>query len=252
MMGGVEPLTDVEAVIVAGGRGARLAPYTTVLPKPLMPLEDRPILDVVLTQLANVGLRRVTISVGYLGSLLESWVRHAIEGRLPLKIEFLYEDEPLGTAGALANLKDTKATVLAMNGDILTTLSPRDLIAAHRSSRADATVAMNTRTVSIEYGVLEVEERDGATYLTGLSEKPKLEYTVSMGVYAFEPIVLEYLEKGVRTDFPDLLQRLIDDGRTVATYRHDGYWRDIGNNDDYAKAIEDYAEDPARFLDASP
>jgi NDP-sugar pyrophosphorylase family protein len=239
---------NVRAVIVAGGRGTRLAPYTTVLPKPLMPLEDRPILDVVLTQLANAGIRQITISVGYLGGLLESWVRHAVDGRLPVRVEFLYEDEPLGTAGALANLEGVEDTIIAMNGDILTTLLPTDLLAAHRASGAVATVAMNVRTVPIEYGVLEVTERDGAMFLTGLREKPKLEVTVSMGVYAFEPVVLEYLERGARADFPDLLQRLIDDGRPVGCHRFDGYWRDIGNREDYGQAVEDFAADPDRFL----
>lgn len=234
-----------EAVIVAGGRGTRLAPYTTVLPKPLMPVGDRPILDIVISQLQAAGVGRLTISVGHLGGLIESWVTNGANYELP--IDFLYEDEPLGTAGALGNIRPT-GTVIAMNGDILTTLAVDDLIARHKSDGSLATVATNLRELPIDYGVVKTEQVGAVAKIVGLEEKPVHKVEVSMGIYTFEPAALEYIEPGERVDFPDLLQRMMDDGQTVGTYRFDGYWRDIGNSADYVQATEDFEADPGQFI----
>ena len=233
----------MKAVIMAGGRGSRLAPYTTVLPKPLMPLSDRPVIDVVLRQLVRAGVDGVLVSVGHLGSLIESWVRSEADYGVP--VSFLYEDEPLGTAGALANIGAPEGTFLALNGDILTTLSFAELAEFHRSSGAVATMAVKDRTVDVEYGVVHTDE-DGR--VVGLEEKPQLPYTVSMGVYAFEPAIVEHIAAGERLDFPDLLLRAIAAGAGVAAYRFDGYWRDIGNRSDYEAAIADFGADPGRFV----
>lgn len=228
---------------MAGGRGSRLAPYTTVLPKPLMPLADRPIIDVVLRQLVAAGVDRVCISVGHLGSLIESWVKSERDYGIP--ISYLYEDEPLGTAGALRNITSPDGTFLALNGDILTTLSFSEFADFHGRSGAIATMAVRERTVDVEYGVVHTDAK-GA--VTRLEEKPQLSYTVSMGVYAFEPTVPELISSGERIDFPDLLLRAIGAGEPVVAYPFDGYWRDIGNRTDYEAAIADFAEDPRRFL----
>jgi NDP-mannose synthase len=233
----------MNAVIMAGGRGTRLAPYTTVLPKPLMPLTDRPVIDVVLRQLVSAGAEDVVISVGHLGSLIESWVR--TEANYGVPISFLYEDEPLGTAGALGNIPVPERTFLALNGDILTTLSFAELIDFHASSGAIATIAVKDRTVDVEYGVVHTDD-DGT--VVGLEEKPRLPYTVSMGVYAFEPAIVEHIGSGERVDFPDLLLRAMAAGERVSAYSFDGYWRDIGNRDDYEAAIADFGADPARFV----
>jgi NDP-mannose synthase len=235
----------MQAVIMAGGRGTRLAPYTTVLPKPLMPLSDRPIIDVILRQLVLADVEAVKISVGHLGGLIESWIRH--ESRYGVPISFFYEDELLGTAGALGNMP-LDDTFLAMNGDILTTLSFDDLVRHHSRSGAIATMAVKERTVPVEYGVVHADERGR---IVRLEEKPKLRYTVSMGVYAFEPAIRDYIGPGERIDFPDLLLRAIDAGNEVATYRFEGYWRDIGNHDDYEAAIADFANDAERFIGSS-
>jgi NDP-sugar pyrophosphorylase family protein len=234
----------MKAVIMAGGRGSRLAPYTTVLPKPLMPLADRPVIDVVLRQLVRAGVEGVLVSVGHLGSLLESWIRS--EANYGVPISFLYEDAPLGTAGALGNIDSPDGTFLALNGDILTTLSFADLAEFHRSSGAVATMAVKERTVEVEYGIVHTGE-DGS--VVRLEEKPRLGYTVSMGVYAFEPAIVEHIARGERVDFPDLLLRAIGAGQRVAAYSFDGYWRDIGNRDDYEAAIADFAADPHRFVE---
>ena len=226
---------------MAGGRGSRLGPYTTVLPKPLMPLGDRPILDVLLRQVVHAGAEHVSISVGHLGGIIESWVRAEDFG---VPISFLYESEPLGTAGALRGA-GARETFMAMNGDVLTTLSFRSLVEHHRASGAVATMAVTERTTQVEYGVVQT---DGAGMLAGLEEKPHLSYTVSMGVYVFEPRAADLIAHGERIDFPDLLERAMERGERVSTYLHEGYWRDIGNPDDYQAAVADFAEDSGRFI----
>jgi NDP-sugar pyrophosphorylase family protein len=226
---------------MAGGRGSRLAPYTTVIPKPLMPLGDRPIIDVLIRQAVAAGADGVAISVGHLGGIIESWVGREDYG---VPVSFLHEDEPLGTAGALRNV-EVEDRFLAMNGDVLTTLSFADVFSRHRSSGALATVAVTERSTQVEYGVVHTDE---SGRLVGLEEKPKLRYTVSMGIYAFDPEVRELIAPGEAIDFPDLLWRAVEAGRPVATHPFEGYWRDIGNPADYEQAIADFAEDPARFL----
>lgn len=235
----------MQAVIMAGGRGSRLAPYTTVLPKPLMPLTDRPILDVVLRQLAAAGATSISISIGHMGGLIESWVRHHTSYEVP--IHFVHEQEPLGTAGALVNVPRPTSTFLALNGDILTTLAFTELIAHNARHGAIATMAVKERAVDIQYGIVH---SDQGGHVTRLEEKPRLGYTVSMGVYAMEPRIVDLIAPGERIDFPDLITRALEQDHRVQTYRHDGYWRDIGNRDDYEAAITEFESDPARFIGA--
>lgn len=237
----------MHAVIMAGGRGTRLAPYTTVLPKPLMPLGDRPILDVLLRQLVRDGVQAITISVSPLSGLIESWVRHHGDYGVPL--DFVYEDEPLGTAGALRNVRRPDSTFLALNGDVLTTLDVRDLVAHNRATGAIATMATKRRSVDVEYGVVHADS-DGQ--VERLEEKPKLTFTVSMGIYAMEPEIVDLIDEGERVDFPDLLQRAMAESHIVQTLPHTGYWRDIGNRSDYKAAISEFEDDPGAFLGPRP
>ena len=231
---------------MAGGRGTRLAPYTTVLPKPLMPLHDRPIIDVILRQLVAAGIDFVNVSVGHLGSLIEAWIRN--EGDYGVPVSFVYEDEPLGTAGALKIAAPEAGTFIALNGDILTTLSFSQLVEAHERSGSIATVAVNQRHVSIAYGVVH---SDDSGRLTGLEEKPTLSYTVSMGVYAFDARITDYIRPEERIDFPDLLLRVLGGGEQVFVFPFDGYWRDIGNQADYIAAVDDFAAAPQTFVGSS-
>ena len=229
-------------MIMAGGRGSRLAPYTTVLPKPLMPLSDRPILQVILDQLVAGGVEHVTISVGHLGGLIESWVAHH-DAQVP--VELVHEDAPLGTAGALRLLpRRPEETFLALNGDVLTTLDFAELVRRHREGGAIATMAINERTVDVQYGVVYTDDEGR---ITRLDEKPQLRYRVSMGVYAMEPAIIDHIGDGERIDFPTLLLRAVERGGTVRAFEHTGYWRDIGNRDDYEAAIDEFTADPARF-----
>jgi NDP-sugar pyrophosphorylase family protein len=233
----------VHAVIMAGGRGTRLAPYTAVLPKPLMPLNDRPILDVLVRQLLRDGVKGITISVSPLSGLIETWMRH--HGRYGIPIDFVYEDAPLGTAGALRNIRRPDSTFLALNGDVLTTLDVRDLIAHNRETGAIATMAIKRRTVDVEYGLVHLHS-DGR--VDRLEEKPQLAFTVSMGVYAMAPSIVDLIGDGERIDFPDLMVRAMNAGHTVDTLLYDGYWRDIGNPADYEAAIVDFDANPDEFL----
>jgi NDP-mannose synthase len=233
----------MHAVIMAGGRGTRLAPYTAVLPKPLMPLADRPILDVLLRQLVRDGVAAITISVSPLSGLIESWVRH--HGDYGVPIDFVYEDTPLGTAGALRNVRTPSSTFLALNGDVLTDLDFRSLPLRHSETGAIATVATKRRSVDVEYGVVHTGD-DGR--VERLEEKPRLQFTVSMGIYAMEPAIVELIAPGERIDFPDLLLRAMEAGNVVSTLEYEGYWRDIGNRDDYAAAVEEFEAAPQDFL----
>jgi len=226
-------------VILAGGKGSRLAPYTTVLPKPLMPIGDRAILDVVVRQLGAAGFPRVTIAVGYLAHLIEAVFgtgeQHDVE------IDYHRELEPLGTAGPFATIEGlADDSFLALNGDVLTSLDYREFFEAHRRSGNAMTVATHGRTVRANYGVLDVGQGDGPILpVTGYHEKPEIPYIVSMGVYALSPDAVAHVPKG-RFDIPDLVLALLDAGLPVGSYAFDGYWLDIGRHDDYEQALQDY------------
>jgi NDP-sugar pyrophosphorylase family protein len=208
-----------------------------------MPLGDRPILDVLMRQLMAAGVERITICVAQVSALIESWVKHQPSYAVP--IDFIYEDEPLGTAGALGVIDRPQDIFLALNGDVLTTVDFNAVCERTRSGGAIATMAVHQRTVDIAYGVVHAHE-DGT--VAHLEEKPSIRYTVSMGVYAMRPEICDLIEPGERIDFPDLLGRAIEAGSVVQTLRHDGYWRDIGNRDDYEAAIKDFEADASRFL----
>jgi NDP-sugar pyrophosphorylase family protein len=233
----------MRAVILAGGKGTRLAPYTTVLPKPLMPIGDMPILEVVLRQLKAAGITRVTIAVGYLAELLQAFCGDG--SRLGLDIDYSFEDKPLGTVGPLTKIKDLDDTFLMMNGDVLTTMDYGALIETHKRSGAVTTIATHEREVRIDFGVLETNSEGR---LVEYIEKPTKHFHVSMGVYVFEPEVLRFLEPNHYLDFPDLVKTLISREEAVSSYPFAGYWLDIGRHDDYATAIEEFDARRHEFL----
>jgi len=226
----------LRAVILAGGRGARLAPYTSVLPKPLMPVGDRSILEVVLEQLAKAGVEDVTLSVGYLSHLIRAVLYD--DSAHSLRIEYVQEDEPLGTAGPLRLVECLDDTFLVMNGDVLTTLDYRDLVRSHRESDSVLTIATHVRKVKIDYGIVRTDENNR---LVGFEEKPEISTAVSMGVYVMEPEVLGFIPDG-HMDFPELVEALIEAGKVVMAYPYDGLWFDIGRHDDFQQAVTAWAE----------
>jgi NDP-sugar pyrophosphorylase family protein len=216
----------------------RLRPYTAVLPKPLLPIGDRPVLDIVACQLYACGFERVTVATGYMGELIEAVLDHRNKRRLD--IDYIREREPLGTVGALALIEGLDEPFLVMNGDVLTDLDYHELFAAHVASGAIATIAGTTRQVQVSLGVLECERIDGLNRLTGYVEKPTLTYDVSMGVYCFSPEVLKYIEPNRALDLPDLALRLIEAGEFVQAWSSDAYWVDLGGREDYETAVNDF------------
>ena len=235
------------AVILAGGKGSRLAPYTTVLPKPLLPVGDKAILDVVVHQLEDGGFNDITLAVGYLAHLVRAVMGDG--SRHGVAIDYQEEAEPLGTVGPLATIDRLDDSFLVMNGDVLTALSYRKFLEIHRESGNVLTVASHRRTVRTEYGVLHHDGMAGQTRLvTGFEEKPEIPYVVSMGVYAMEPRALEFVAEGEYLDLPDLVLRLIEAGEPVGSYLYDGYWLDIGRHDDYEKAIMEFEQLRHMFL----
>ena len=199
----------MKAVILAGGKGSRLAPYTTVLPKPLMPIVDMPILEIVLKQLRSCGFDEIQIAVGHLAALIKSYFGDGSD--FGIHIEYSLEDVPLGTAGPLGQIDGLTETFLLMNGDILTDLDFRKLVDHHLSGQCLLTVATHKRTVKIDFGVLETDGGRVTRYI----EKPSLDYVVSMGVYVMEPSVREYITPGEYLDMPDLVRLLLADGKPV-------------------------------------
>jgi NDP-mannose synthase len=237
------------AVILAGGLGMRLRPYTAVLPKPLMPVGDRPVLDVVVRQLRHHGFGHQTIAVGHLAELIEAFMRDGRE--YGVQIDYHREREPLGTAGALATITGLTEPFLVMNGDVITDLDYRALLDHHQSTGAAATIATITRDVQVSLGVLHFDG-DQADRLTSYEEKPRYEFEASMGVYAFDPRALDRLIPGERLDFPDLIRRLLDAGEDVRAYRSDCYWLDIGRHEDYEQAQEEFERMRHRLLPDEP
>jgi NDP-sugar pyrophosphorylase family protein len=235
------------AVILAGGEGTRLRPYTTVLPKPLMPIGDRPVLDIVVRQLKAHGFERITIATGYLAELIEAFFRDGDAYGIP--IDYFREEKPLGTVGALA-LIDGAADddVLVMNGDVLTDIDYGGLLDRHRASDAAATIATKERQIQVSLGVLRFGEDGDPTRLTGYDEKPAIDYIASMGVYCFAPRALARIKPGERLDFPDLVLRLIADGEIVRSWLSQDYWLDIGRHDDYEQAQEEFESVRDRLL----
>ncbi|HCQ04031.1 MAG TPA: nucleoside-diphosphate-sugar pyrophosphorylase [Candidatus Latescibacteria bacterium] len=175
----------MKAIILAGGKGTRLAPYTTILPKPLMPVDDRPILDIVIHQLVHYGIDEIILSVGYLAGLLEAYYQDG--SRFGIPISYVREPEPLGTAGPVALINQQHSldeTFLMMNGDVLTDFNYRHLIDYHNEKKGILTIAMHTKQQKIDLGVMHVNDN---YELTDYIEKPTLDYQVSMGIYIFDP-----------------------------------------------------------------
>lgn len=233
----------MRAVILAGGKGRRLTPYTRVFPKPLVPIGDMPILEVLIRQLKANGVREITLAIGHLGRLLRAYFGDG--SRIGVRIDYSEEDHPLGTVGPLACIERPTETFLTMNGDILTTLSFNELVRYHRQRGAFATIGMYRRSTKIDLGVIIC---GGGNEVIDYVEKPVQHLAVSMGVYAFEPGVIDYITPGEYLDFPDLVRRLISAGRRVVAYPFEGYWQDLGRPDDYEQAVHDFETMRRRFL----
>ena len=227
--------TPKRAVILAGGKGARLAPYTATIPKPLVPIGDMPILELVLRQLSQAKVEHVTLTVNHLAALLRAYF--ADGGNYDLNIDYSFEDEPLGTAGPLTLVEKLDASFFVLNGDLLTDIDYQAMFDSHIDSGALLTVGLYERTHVVDFGVVDL---DASHKICGYREKPSLDYCVSMGVYVMEPEVLKLLSPGEFADLPDLVETMLGQGMAVNGYVHKGYWLDIGRPEDYEQAQLDF------------
>jgi NDP-sugar pyrophosphorylase family protein len=239
-------MKDIRVIILAGGRGTRLKPYTTVFPKPLMPIGDMPILEVVLRQLKSFGFEKITLSVNHLSELIQTFFGDG--GRLGLDITYCMEDKPLGTAGSISLVEHVTETFLVMNGDLLTTIDYAAMVRKHIASQAMATIGIFPREVKIDFGVLEL---GGQGELINYKEKPRFEFLVSMGVNAFNRSVLEFIPKAQYLDIPTLMMNLKAGGKSVLTYRSECEWLDIGRPEDYEAAVDIFEKNKIRYLKAA-
>jgi len=230
-----------KAVILAGGKGSRLGPYTTVLPKPLLPIGDRAILDVVVRQLREQGFTELVFAVGYLAHLIQAVFGDGSEHGV--SISYHHEDKPLGTAGPLATIDGLDDTFLLMNGDVLTSLDYDELFRTHQREGNQLTIATHRRVIKTEYGVLHTADKGARTeQVVAYEEKPEIPYVVSMGVYVVEPEVLSHIPPDERFDLPQVVLSLIQAGAPVGSFLFDGFWLDIGRHEDYERAIIEYEQ----------
>lgn len=231
------------AVILAGGKGTRLRPYTVVLPKPLMPIGDYPILEVVVRQLVHAGYDRITMAVNHQAELIKAFFGDG--AKWGIVIDYSLEERPLGTMGPLRLIHDLPEHFLVMNGDILTDLDFAQFHDIHVASGGLFTISSHRREQSLDYGVLETNSH---RHLVGFREKPKSEYEVSMGVYMVSHKAVDVIPSGMPYGFDDLMLDLIAAKREVVVRVFDGYWLDIGRPDDYARAVEEFESMKPRFL----
>jgi NDP-sugar pyrophosphorylase family protein len=234
----------MKAIILAGGKGTRLAPYTTVFPKPLMPIDGMPILEVIVKQLAHFQINEIIFTVSPQSEpLLSAYFGDG--SHYGVHIRYFREERPLGTAGPLSMIQDLPKTFLVMNGDILTSLNYRKLIRYHQQKKGMVTIAMNQKKVQLELGVMEFNR---SYRLSRYIEKPILSHSVSMGIYVFEKRVLKWIPPKQYLDFPELIQKLIKERGKVICYPSDDFWLDIGRHEDYEEAQKKFQKMRKRLL----
>jgi NDP-sugar pyrophosphorylase family protein len=224
-----------KAIILAGGKGTRLKPYSIVLPKPLVPIHEYPILELIIRQLKRSNFTDITIAVNHLSELIMAYFGDG--SKWGVEIDYSQEDKPLSTMGPLRLIKNLPDNFLVMNGDVLTDL---DLVAFyndHVQSGANFTIASHRRTLKSEYGVIDV---DASKHMVGFREKPEMHFLVSMGVYLVNRRIVSLIPEGVPFGFDHLMLKLLDMGEPASVYAYDGYWLDIGRPDDYSTAFDDF------------
>jgi NDP-sugar pyrophosphorylase family protein len=234
----------LKAIILAGGKGTRLAPYTTVIPKPLMPIGERPILEIILRQLKAHGIKEIILAVGHVSQLFQAFFKNGND--FGVHIDYSIEKDKLGTAGPISLVLDQlPETFLIMNGDLLTNLNYSSLIQYHHKQKAAATIALSKREVHVDYGVIESEAGRFSRYI----EKPRYSFKVSMGINVLDrEAVRPYLNPNQYMDIPDLMTALANDGKIISCYEENCRWLDIGRIDDYEQANTVFADNPSLFM----
>lgn len=231
------------AVLLVGGKGTRLRPYTLVIPKPLMPIDETPILEIILMQLASSGFASVTLATNHQSEIVAAFCGDG--SKWNLKISYSKEDSPLGTMGPLHLIKDLPENFIVMNGDVLTDLNYGEFLDTHTASGKLFTLAACRREIKSDYGILDI---DAESNLIGFQEKPSSSILVSMGVYAMSRNALEHIPAATPFGFDDLMHTFIQKKLFPKIHPHDGRWHDIGQPEDCAKAVEDYCSAPDVFL----
>jgi NDP-mannose synthase len=225
----------MQAIILAGGKGTRLLPFTKVFPKSLVPVGEKPILDTIIRQLKHFGFQYVTLAVGYMAEMIQIYIRNGEQ--YGIDIDYSFEETPLGTVGSLSQIMNLDKYFLVMNGDIVTNLNYKALMDFHKEQNAIVTIGTYQKNFKIDLGI--IQNGDGYS-ITDYVEKPTYTFKVSMGVYVFSIDVLQYIEPKKYLDFPNLVKQLLVHGKKVVSYPFDGYWLDIGNHNDYEKALEEF------------
>jgi dTDP-glucose pyrophosphorylase/CBS domain-containing protein len=224
---------NLSAVVMAGGYGKRLLPLTENLPKPMLPIGDRPLLELIIQHLRRSGIHEVNLTTHYLP---ESIVNHFGDGRgFGVSLNYLKEDHPMGTAGGLKQMNRPTGPFLVVNGDILTAVPFQEMLSYHRKHRAVLTVGVRKYEMQVPFGVVECE----GVQITKLKEKPFMSFFINAGTYLLEPSAWDYIPEGRPFDMTDLIQSLLDAGQSVASFPIMEYWLDVGRHEDYQKAQED-------------
>jgi NDP-sugar pyrophosphorylase family protein len=224
-----------QAVVLAGGLGSRLRPFTLIIPKPLLPVGDRSVLEIQIGHLVESGINEIFLATGYKSPLFESYFGDG--SRLGVRLHYSFEETPLGTAGPLALLKDKlQGPFVVLNGDILTNLDFGRAVRFHEEQGCSFTVVSKEVVFPLSYGSLVNE---GAR-VVGIQEKPDLRVEVMAGIYVLSPEALDLIPPNQRFGMDQLVQRFLDEGRPIASYRMEEYWLDIGRMEDYEKAVVQY------------
>jgi NDP-mannose synthase len=222
------------AIILAGGKGARLRPYTVVLPKPLMPIGDYPVLEIIIRQLAFHGFDHITLTVNHQAEIIKAFCGDG--SKWDIHIDYSFESKPLSTMGPLTLINDLPENFLVMNGDVLTDLDFSSFFDFHVNNRKIFTISAYNRSETSEYGILENNETN---ILTRFIEKPTHDLTVCMGINMMSRDILQYIPKDTFFGFDHLMYTLLEQEQQVLIHKYQGYWLDIGRPDDYMKAIDD-------------
>jgi len=234
----------LRAIILAGGKGTRLRPFTYSLPKPLMPIGgEMPILEIILKQLNKNGFTHITMAVNYMAKIIQAFFGDGSDW--DIKIDYSIEDKPLSTIGPLTLIEDLPENFLVMNGDILTDLSYNDFFKWHVEHKNDISVATFKRTSKIDFGVLKFNEKND---IIEFIEKPEYNFDVSMGIYILNRKIVEILPKNKPFGFDQLMIEGIEKGFKLKSFPHNSYWLDIGRNDDFQQANEEYIENKSKIL----
>ena len=231
------------AIILAGGKGTRLRPYTVVLPKPLMPIGEFPILEVIIRQLVFHGFTNITLSVNHQYEIIKAFFGNG--SKWGVIIEYSLENDPLGTMGPLKLIKDLPENFLVMNGDVLTDLSFANFFNKHVKDSNLFTISSYKREQKVDYGVLNIDKNK---QLIGFTEKPSMSYDVSMGIYMVNKEVLKYIPENLNFGFDKLMIDLLKNNKIISVNQFEGYWLDIGRPDDYMLAIEQFEEMKNKFI----